>query len=91
MEEVAGKAAALSACWHQAYQAGPLPAVTALTAPDPSPPGLQRGGDPNEGVAYEGATVLEPKVGAHGGLNRLLTVPGGGCWPNMHAWRNACM
>lgn len=28
-----------------------------------TPPRLQRGGDPNEGVAYEGATVLEPKVG----------------------------
>lgn len=44
-------------------------------------PFIKSGGQPagQDGVAYEGATVLEPKIGAFGAL--LLLAAAGNTWP----------
>ena len=49
---------------------------------------LQRGGDPNEGVAYEGATVLEPKAGYYD--KPVATLDFASLYPSIMMAHNLC-
>ena len=49
---------------------------------------LQRGGDPSDGVAYEGATVLEPKVGYYD--KPVATLDFASLYPSIMMAHNLC-
>ena len=54
----------------------------------PTPHPWQRGGDPNEGVAYEGATVLEPKAGYYD--KPVATLDFASLYPSIMMAHNLC-
>lgn len=51
-------------------------------------PNMKRGGDPNEGVAYEGATVLEPKAGYYD--KPVATLDFASLYPSIMMAHNLC-
>ncbi|PSC71316.1 DNA polymerase delta catalytic subunit [Micractinium conductrix] len=51
-------------------------------------PNMKKGGDPNEGVAYEGATVLEPKAGYYD--KPVATLDFASLYPSIMMAHNLC-